>query len=452
MFMDDVKAMAAQPVSAPKKLKSRSSEVVSAVFRLLDAEGIRYALVHGYEGLPDQHGSDIDIVLDRGVSADRLRQFFAGKEHELGARLVRCSGTYLTLGLVDEAGLPRFMILDFSYDYAHGALTLAAGDDILARRRRHGEIFIAAAADSFACRFARAVLKQRLDAETLAPLGILFAEDPQGAEQALGRHWPAPRAAQIAAAARSGAWDRVIAEAVPLRRELRRSLFLQQPAQVLSRMAMSQFARLGRFLSPPGINVVMLGPDGAGKSSTIAALEEALAPLFAGSEVRGFAPSLKQLLKRPPSSTATPHALKPRSPAVSLVRAAYWTAYGLLSHVSLRWARSRGRLVLNDRHFVDILVDPVRYRYGGPRWLLHAVSAVMPRADLVILLYGPAEILQARKKELTVEETARQCRDYLALVKPMRAGQVIDATQPFPAVVCDVVNAVLSRKGWAPLG
>ena len=129
----------------------------------------------------------------------------------------------------------------------------------------------------------------------------------------------------------------------------------------------------------------------------------------------------------------------------SLIRAAYWTLHGTLGYASMYWAKARSTLVLNDRHFVDILVDPVRYRYGGPRGLLTFIWRLMPKPDLIILLYGPAEVLQARKRELTVEETARQCRDYLALVKPLRNSHIVDATKPFSQVVQTVTGIVLDQ-------
>ena len=119
--------------------------------------------------------------------------------------------------------------------------------------------------------------------------------------------------------------------------------------------------------------------------------------------------------------------------------------YGLLNHVSLRIAKARSRLVLNDRHFIDILVDPVRYRYRGPHWLLGLTWRLMPAPDVIILLHGPAEVLQARKRELTIEETERQCRDYLALVSSLRNSHVIDATLPQVEVIHEAARIILAK-------
>ena len=66
----------------------------------------------------------------------------------------------------------------------------------------------------------------------------------------------------------------------------------------------------------------------------------------------------------------TPHEVPPRSAAASVLRALlYWLAYcgpGYL--VTVRPALARLALVVHDRHLVDALVDPRRYRYTGPAW------------------------------------------------------------------------------------
>ncbi len=58
-----------------------------------------------------------------------------------------------------------------------------------------------------------------------------------------------------------------------------------------------------------------------------------------------------------------------------------------------------------DRYLIDTVIDPKRYRYQGPSWVLRTVWRVVPKPDLVILLDAPAEVLHARKQEVPIEET-----------------------------------------------
>ena len=104
---------------------------------------------------------------------------------------------------------------------------------------------------------------------------------------------------------------------------------------------------------------------------------------------------------------------------------------------------ARAALVMYDRHFVDILVDTRRYRYGGPDWALQWVWHLMPKPNLVILLDAPAEILQQRKQEVPLAVTARQRDAYLALVRNIPNGHVVDAGQSREAVTDQVARVVL---------
>jgi thymidylate kinase len=198
-----------------------------------------------------------------------------------------------------------------------------------------------------------------------------------------------------------------------------------------------------RVWQPDGLNVVLLGPDGAGKSSVIAALGSKLIGPFSRSVCHGFAPSLLQHLRQGNRSTSEPHALPARSFLTSLIRAAFWFVYYTFGYVMRHLALARSTLVLNDRHFVDILVDPKRYRYGGPLWLLRLIWRVIPRPDLVVLLDASPEVLQARKQEVSFAETARQRRAYLSLVRSMGNGHVVDATQSLDQVTRDVSDIIL---------
>lgn len=425
--------------------KASTVRVVSSVFALLDRESISYCLVHGYEGLPQHTGSDIDIIIARDMSADRMLSLFSQNQAAIGAAVVRARGLFITFRATAANGLPLFITFDFCADYTHGPLLISTSEALLAKRRRCRDFWVAAPEDQFRCRLLRALLKNGLDTGTCARLSALYLEAPKNAVASLTKDWSSIDASAFGAAAAAGQWSGIVVRSSELAAELRSRLRKMARGHFIRSRINQQAGRARRIFKPEGINVVLLGPDGAGKSSTIAALETVLAPLFSECEIRGFAPTLKQLLRRSPSSTSTPHALKPRSLPTSLLRAGWWTIYGLFSHVILRWDRIRSRLILNDRHFVDILVDPVRYRYGGPRWLLALIWRIMPKPDHVILLHGPADILQARKRELTVEETARQCRDYEALVRPMKNSHIVDATLPFHDVVGNITDLLLAR-------
>jgi thymidylate kinase len=80
-----------------------------------------------------------------------------------------------------------------------------------------------------------------------------------------------------------------------------------------------------------------------------------------------------------------------------------------------------------DRYFHDVLVDPLRYRYGGPTWYAAFLCRLLPEPDLVILLDANEDLILARKTELPRAEIQRQRVAYRNL-RFKRAREVYVAT------------------------
>ena len=117
--------------------------------------------------------------------------------------------------------------------------------------------------------------------------------------------------------------------------------------------------------------------------------------------------------------------------------------YSLGYYARIRPALAKSTLVLFDRYFLDTLVDPRRYRYGGPRWVLRLIWSLIPKPDLVILLDAPVEMLHARKQEVSRAETERQRWAYRNLIETIPTGHVVDAAQPVDRVATAAAAVVL---------
>jgi hypothetical protein len=151
-----------------------------------------------------------------------------------------------------------------------------------------------------------------------------------------------------------------------------------------------------------------------------------LALVFRGVRLAHLGPAL---LRGSRGVATDPHALPVRPLLSSILKAAYWAfdytvGYGIKVWPSL----VQSRLVFFDRYLVDVLVDPVRYRYGGPRWLVRAVWSVTPKPDILLVLDAPAEIVQSRKREVSPLETQRQRQAYLEIAAETPGAVVIDAS------------------------
>ena len=64
----------------------------------------------------------------------------------------------------------------------------------------------------------------------------------------------------------------------------------------------------------------------------------------------------------------------------------------------------RGELVIIDRNFQDVLIDPSRYRINNSFFLLNIIFKFLPKPDITIFLNVKPKILYSRKKELNLKK------------------------------------------------
>jgi DNA polymerase III delta prime subunit len=152
--------------------------------------------------------------------------------------------------------------------------------------------------------------------------------------------------------------------------------------------------------------VLVVGPDGVGKTTVLDALERQLGHPVARAHSR---PGVIAGREGDGAPVTDPHAQAPRGPAGSLAKLAIVlldTVVGTLA----RWRPlARRRLLVVERGWYDLAVDPHRYRL--PRAfapLVAALGVLVPKADVTVLLSGDAAAIHARKPEIGVAEVRRQ--------------------------------------------
>jgi thymidylate kinase len=429
-----------------EKLYAAGNAVLS-VFAALDRAKVPYCVLHGYDGWPDRVNSDLDCVVS--VPAEQVALLFRGiGEIDLDLALVQVKGSCLVFAHKRGGHSAQFLTLDLCSDCTSGGIRYYTGQEVIESRQRYRGFWVPAPHIEFGCYLVRRVAKLRLDDERAARLSELYAKDPCGCQEQIALFWRISAAALIAEAARSGEWQPVRQSLRSLRAQMRNRAMLRNPVYVITRTAVRVWCAARSALKADiGLIVAFLGPDGAGKSSVIAALPHRMEGVFGRCTYHGFAPGLLTWLHPPRGRNERPHGVPPRPMVVSVARALlYWLLYYQLPYrLTMRRDLARSTLVIHDRHLIDAAVDPWRYRYGGPSLVIHAIWWSMRKPDLVILLDVPAEILQQRKQEVPPDESARQRQAYRSLVERMQNGRIIDASQNFDDVLDAVDNVVLEH-------
>lgn len=192
-----------------------------------------------------------------------------------------------------------------------------------------------------------------------------------------------------------------------------------------------------------GLVLSIDGPDGTGKSS----VGDALAERFKGPTLRvhhrpGVLPS-----GSPAGDVTQPHAKVPRTRFSSIMKVGYIFVDYLVGWMTrIAPLRRKGGLVVIERSWFDLIVDPERYRVKGAEKWIRLLARIMPRADLRIVLLASPEVLLVRKQELPTDELGRQLLQWS--VESDRLGMLsMDCAVPLEQVVAGIERAVGNLLG-----
>jgi serine acetyltransferase/thymidylate kinase len=426
--------------------------VAQALFHRLAERGIEFTVLGDAEKIPEALTSDLDMAVSPADLRD-MPETMAGFCHDFGLRLVQLirherSACYFVIAWLDAVGGLCFLAPDFCSDYRRAGRLILRSEELLAAPVEALDAegaprgFPVPPPDiQFVYYLAKKIDKLDLDDAQGDYLARQWQADPDAALRRMVRFWPElTDNGLIARAASTNDWTGVRAQLPRLRRALHRAIGLS-PFD-----ALAEAVRLaGRALRPTGLTIAFAGPDGSGKSSLIERTVLQLAPAFRRAQVLHLRPRVIGG-RRGAAPVVDPYAAPPRSPAASVAKLALLVADYVVGYaLKVRPFATRSGLVVFDRYYQDLLADPRRFRYGGPMALARAAARLIPQPDLWIVLDASAQTLQARKQEVTPEESEAQRRAYLALATQVNDAVLVDANQSPTLMAAAAAQAILMR-------
>ena len=426
------------------------SFLVNKLFQQFEHDGIAYVIVGDTRRFPQEIHGDTDIVTD-SQSLSLIKSSLSQFCHNHNIQIVQIlqheqSAWYYVLAWFNEAGQLNWFNPDICSDYFRFGQLFLKADELLSDRipknnlkEDSPRIYTPAPSRGFIYYLLKKIDKGELNHRQEEYLNSVWDKEPTESEKQIKRFWPKEDRTLLTSAAEKNEWAKVQAELPRLQKTLNETLSFS------FRNWWFELARkVKRVIKPTGVLVVFLGSDGSGKSTVLAQVEHDLTPAFRRTRQYHLRPFFGQPCAKT-APTKNPHDQEFRGLLSSFMKLFLWWAdftVGYAIEVFPRLACST--FVLFDRYYYDLLIDPKRYRYGGPRWLAWLIGKCIPRPDVVIFLDAPAEVLMARKQEISLAELTSQRIAYRKLLRKMENGHVVDASRPLAEVRTEVARIILN--------
>jgi thymidylate kinase len=434
-------------VNGPSKTADAASAFTAHLFAELERQGIEYVIARRADLLSAPPvGDDIDVVVRRdrlkGVApllkelADEHGGHCLAVHHHVGSR-------HHVFFFPGAQGEPVVRHLHFQDSINHRGVDLAPGAEMLRERRKDGDYWRPSPEMEAASLLVHDLVgKAAFRRRDLEEMRSLSAAHPEAFVDALERLVGADAAQRMAACLDGDQSETLLS----LGRLVRHARLRRQPLRFVSWWLAHLLRTVSFLFRRRGALVVLIGPDGSGKTtlideaySILTACELKVERVYFGART----PMLptKRLMRafharRAPAGPSVNEGVPKNAGFKSKLTYFLGTAHSAVDQylryfVTARPLLARARILLCDRYFYDALATPAPA--GLKRLVDWSILWLTPRADHVFVLEDDPQAIHDRKPELSVDEIGRQQRQFERLKRrPLFGGALRVQPDPHP--------------------
>ena len=407
------------------------------VFKYMNRRDIPYCLMRDYEGLVQTATPGSSTEIDLLVAQDHLATLKSLLKRigfvQLPGRGYEPHHFFLTYDAQSDIWLKLDVIIDIAYGSPIKFLPTTLAVDCLNNRRRCGFVYVLSPEDELITLLLHCLLdKQNFATRHQVRLQALCDQDMNESRLTalMARYWlPGESWMQLAGLIRENRWELLLSRRTAVARRLRQydrmGLYVSYGCAQIRRGLQRGHA----LLRPPGLSVALLAPDGAGKSTLAAQLQN-----------RFFLPVYVIYM-----------GLYKKNKIIRLGLPGIGFAWRVLTQwwrcLVARYARTKGRLVVFDRYNYDALLATHQTGSRLRRWAYQLLAYACPSPQLTLVLDAPGELLFSRKGEQSPKKLERQRQLYLALATRLPHAMVVDATQDAEQLRRQVTTLIWRRYG-----
>jgi thymidylate kinase len=390
-----------------------STEIFNYLFEEFNKKKVEYVIIHSYQNLPKRFDSDIDIAIDVKKIEDAIKLL----DHTLkgtGWCVIQFwRHEYYAADCVISND-KEFLQVDFCSHYERNGRMVMTVSELLKDRKKYKNFYIPASVTEFTYILVKKILKKNFSESSKEHLTSLWLnmneEEKSATKKSLKRFLSKKRIDDIIKKIEIAEYDSINLDSAHI--ELR-----NKTSELKTNIHYKFFdtaRKIERIIHPTGLFIVLLGVDGAGKTTIAEQLKTRYVTAFRRinhyhSRVRVLKDISQIKNDSTPVDVSNPHGKKHRSgKVVSTAKFGYYFLDFLIGNWIITKAKIKSSLVLVERYYYDYTIDKVRYNLNLSDSFLNFFGRFVKKPDAIFILTGDSKTLQQRKNEITLEEIDEQ--------------------------------------------